>query len=75
MSFDQTRYCIDANVLIQAWQKYYSPKLCPSYWEVLNKLGEQGRLFIPSEVSKEIKKGEADPAEAVRHIGNIRVSV
>lgn len=58
MSFDETRYCIDANVLIQAWQKYYSPKLCPSYWEVLNKLGEQGRLFIPSEVSKEIKKGE-----------------
>ena len=58
MSFDQARYCIDANVLIQAWQKYYSPKLCPSYWEVLNKLGAQGRLFIPAEVSKEIKKGQ-----------------
>lgn len=60
MNLDQPLYCIDANVLIQAWQKYYSPKLCPSYWETLNKLGAEGRLFIPSEVFKEIKKGEDD---------------
>lgn len=60
MSFDEARYCIDANVLIQAWQKYYSPKLCPSYWDVLNKLGAQGRLFIPAEVAKEIDRSEDD---------------
>lgn len=60
MNFDGPLYCLDANVLIQAWQKYYSPKLCPSYWEVLNKLGAQARLFIPAEVEKEIKKGEDD---------------
>ncbi len=62
MNLEQARYCIDANVLIQAWQKYYSPKLCPSYWVVLNKLGAQGRLFIPAEVSKEIQKGEDELA-------------
>ena len=60
MSLEPTRYCLDANVLIQAWQKYYSPKICPSYWEVLKKLGEQGRLFIPSDVAQEVKKGEDD---------------
>lgn len=62
MSLGQELYCIDANVLIQAWQKYYSPKLCPSYWEVLNKVGAQGRLFIPAEVSKEIHKGQDELA-------------
>jgi hypothetical protein len=62
MSFDRARYCLDANVLIQAWQKYYSPKLCPSYWELLSKLGAQGRLFIPAEVSKEIQKGQDELA-------------
>lgn len=60
MNSDKPLYCIDANVLIQAWQKYYSPKLCPSYWEILNSLGAEGRLFVPAEVVKEIKKGEDD---------------
>jgi hypothetical protein len=47
-------YCLDANVLIQAWQKYYSPKFCPDYWEILNELGKKGRVFIPEEVKNEI---------------------
>ncbi|MEP7256154.1 MAG: DUF4411 family protein [Ferruginibacter sp.] len=47
-------YCLDANVLIQAWQKYYAPDLCPDYWDILNKLGSQGRIFIPEEVKNEI---------------------
>lgn len=58
MSLEQPPYCLDANVLIQAWEKYYSPKYCPSYWEVLDRLGAQGRLFIPNEVHKEIAKVE-----------------
>jgi len=36
MSAVQHIYCIDANVLIQSWQKYYSPDLCPDYWDILN---------------------------------------
>lgn len=47
MSIIDKKYCLDANVLIQAWQKYYSPKLCPDYWQVLNYLGAQNKKFIP----------------------------
>ncbi|KAF2342910.1 DUF4411 family protein [Flavobacterium tistrianum] len=53
-------YCLDANVLIQAWQKYYSPKFCPSYWEVLNTLGTQKRIFIPELVYEEIIRTDDD---------------
>ena len=59
MSAHQHIYCIDANVLIQAWQKYYSPDLCPDYWDLLNELGKQGRIFIPEEVKNEIVVPEA----------------
>lgn len=47
-------YCLDANVLIQSWQKYYAPEICPDYWEILNELGKQGRIFIAEEVKNEI---------------------
>lgn len=53
-------YCLDANVLIQAWQKYYSPRLCPDYWTMLNALGSEGRVFIPSHVAEEIQRTEDD---------------
>ncbi len=53
-------YCIDANVLIQAWQKYYSPKFCPDYWNVLDELGKQNKIFICEDVYGEIKKTEDD---------------
>jgi len=53
-------YCLDANVLIQAWQKYYSPKLCPDYWDVLNELGNQQRIFVPEMVYEEIVRTEDD---------------
>jgi len=54
------KYCIDANVLIQAWQKYYSPKICPNYWEVLNDLGKADIIFIPELVFEEIIRTEDD---------------
>jgi len=54
------KYCIDANVLIQAWQKYYSPKICPNYWEVLNDLGKSDIIFIPELVFEEIIRTEDD---------------
>lgn len=56
MNKSESKYCIDSNVLIQAWQKYYSPKFCSDYWDVLNELGNQKRIFIPEEVHKEITK-------------------
>ncbi len=39
-------YCLDANALIQAWQKYYAPRICPDYWEVLNELGIKRKSFF-----------------------------
>ena len=51
-------YCLDANVLIQAWQKYYAPDICPDYWEILNKLGSQGRIFIPEEVKNKFRNAK-----------------
>lgn len=53
-------YCLDANVLIQAWQKYYSPKFCPGYWDLLNDLGSQRKIFIAEEVYNEITRTEDD---------------
>lgn len=53
-------YCLDTNVLIQAWQKYYSPGLCPDYWNVLNTLGSRNRIFLPEMVYAEIVKTDDD---------------
>ncbi len=53
-------YCLDANVLIHGWQDYYSPKLCPEYWDVLNQLGDRGTIFIPAMVQEEIVRTDDD---------------
>jgi hypothetical protein len=60
MITDTQIYCLDSNVLIQAWQKYYSPVICPSYWDVLNSLGIQKRIFIPAVVFDEITRTDDD---------------
>jgi predicted nucleic acid-binding protein len=53
-------YCLDTNVIIEAWNKYYSRDFCPDYWQILNDLGERNIVFIPREVFDEIysKKDE-----------------
>ncbi len=53
-------YCLDSNVLIQAWQKYYSPKYCATYWEILDELGYQSKIFIPKMVYEEIIRTDDD---------------
>lgn len=60
MIFSEKRFCLDTNVLIQPWQKYYSPALCPDYWEILDQLGAQGILFFPQAVFDEIAKSDDD---------------
>jgi hypothetical protein len=60
MTIPSEIYCLDANVLIQAWQKYYSPKFCPAYWDLLNVLGTQKRIFLPELVNEEIIRTEDD---------------
>lgn len=60
MSTATPKYCLDANVLIQAWQKYYNPIFCPDYWEIVNELGRQDRIFMPEMVFEEITRTEDD---------------
>jgi len=63
MSASHPKYCLDANVLIQAWQKYYSPKLCLDYWSVLDQLGKEDRIFLPQMVYEEITKTDDELAK------------
>lgn len=60
MRVEVAKYCLDANVLIRAWRDYYSPKFCPDYWDVLNALGKQDRIFLPRFVKEEIVRTEDD---------------
>lgn len=60
MSPPTKKYCLDANVLIQAWQKYYSTKICPDYWNVLNELGVNNKIFLPEMVYEEITRTDDD---------------
>jgi len=49
-------YCLDANFFIEGWNKYYSPNFCSNYWDIIKNLGENGTVFVPYEVKKEIDK-------------------
>jgi hypothetical protein len=60
MRLTDKKYCLDANVLIQAWQKYYSPKISPDYWNILNYLGTQNIVFMPEMVYDEIVRTDDD---------------
>jgi predicted nucleic acid-binding protein len=63
MSVKSDMFCLDANVLIQAWQRYYNPKFCSDYWNVLIELGTQDIIFIPEIVYQEITRTEDDLAD------------
>lgn len=60
MNTKANKYCLDANVLIQAWQKYYNPKFCLDYWNILIELGKNAKIFIPELVYEEIVRTEDD---------------
>ncbi len=49
-------YCLDTNVFIEPWNKYYSMSLCPDYWELIDSLAKEGVLFCTEEVCREIEK-------------------
>lgn len=51
-----TIYCLDANVYIEGWTKYYSMELCAEYWGILDEFAKAGILFSTSEVKREIEK-------------------
>ena len=51
-----TRYSLDANALIEPWNKYYSMTLCPNYWDVMENLAKEGVIFCTEEVQRELDK-------------------
>lgn len=67
MSTQDQKYCLDANVLIQAWQKYYSPKFCPDYWTLLNDFGANNIIFLPENVFEEITRTEDDLSDWLKN--------
>ncbi len=50
------KYCLDTNVLIQAWNTYYSMKLAPNYWDILDEMAQNETVFCTHEVKREIEK-------------------
>ena len=50
------KYCLDTNIFIEPWNKFYSPNLTKGYWDILEDLSQKGIIFSPMEVKKEIEK-------------------
>lgn len=50
------RYCLDANALIEPWNKYFTIVRCPEYWDILEDLGKKQTVFCPDQVKREIGK-------------------
>jgi predicted nucleic acid-binding protein len=69
MNKTPNNYCLDANVLIQAWQKYYNPKFCSDYWKLLVELGKKDIIFVPEVVYDEIIRTEDDLSKWLRESG------
>lgn len=40
--------------------KVLCPSICPGYWDILNRLGNEARIFLPKEVFNEIVHTEDD---------------
>ncbi|MEX0612981.1 MAG: DUF4411 family protein, partial [Pirellulales bacterium] len=54
------KYCLDTNVFIEAWNKYYSMELCPEYWDILDSMARKGIVFCTEEVKREVEKTDDD---------------
>jgi len=59
-------YCLDANVLIQPWNNYYSPSLCPNFLDILSELVDGNVIFCTSEVQREILKEDDALSEWIK---------
>lgn len=57
------QFCLDTNIFIEPWTKYYSMDICPDYWEILDSLAHKGIIFCTMEVKREIEKTSDDLSE------------
>lgn len=56
-------YLLDTNTLIEAKNRYYSMKICPGFWDWIDRQFEAGALASISFVGDELKKGNDELAE------------
>lgn len=61
------KYCLDTNVLIQAWNTYYSIDLVPDYWDILDDMAQKRQVYCTQEVRREIDKIDDELKKWVRN--------
>ena len=57
------RYVLDANVFIEAKNKYYGFNLCPGFWKALIGRHESSHIFSIDKVRDELVKVRSDPGD------------
>jgi hypothetical protein len=55
-------YLLDANVFIEAKNRYYAFDLAPKFWESLEEQGGKGRILSIDRVKKELERGKDELA-------------
>jgi hypothetical protein len=56
-------YLLDANILINAHQRYYGVDMVPPFWEWIYYHAQRGNIKIPSEIMRELIDGPDDPTK------------
>lgn len=51
-----SKFLLDANIFIEAYQRYYSFDIAPSFWEALKQNAESGKLISIDRISHEINR-------------------
>jgi len=60
-------YLVDANVLIEAKNRYYSFSICPGFWDALAWKAGMGSVGSVDVVKNELASGNDDLAKWVKH--------
>lgn len=55
-----SKYLLDANVLIEAHQRYYAFDIAPSFWQNLCKLAEEDKIISIDRIRDEISNGKEE---------------
>jgi hypothetical protein len=63
---DSSVYVVDANVLIEAKNRYYSFAICPGFWDAVMWHGETGAVRSVDVVRKELLAGNDQLADWVK---------
>ena len=60
------RYCLDANVFVEAKNRYYAFDIVPVFWAWLEQAGQHGTVYSSTWVYEELKAGNDDLARWIR---------